>query len=163
MTKLEGKLRTSMYQIVDGMERKLDRIYRLSAELGFGRIVAQVGTRSCELLEYLLEKQASNPSNELQYVHFERKEAWPVYLLPTIERVIESCKPYAKCVDEDGSFIDPSSKDLIVDPSLQWFAFLIYDETHQRRKSGWQVVVYDDKATVDILEVDRFYQRDEVG
>ena len=157
MEGLEGKLMNCMHDYVYGMEQKLKKIYGLSEELGFGRIVARVGSRSCDLLEYYIKKSWPGNLDRLHYVNFNLREEWPLPWFP-LEEILKMASPFSERVDDDGYFIDRDSKDLVVKSNLQSLAFGIYEETYRKRQQGWHVVLRGGGNVKDILDVDRFFK-----
>ena len=160
---MEGRLITSMYQMVGEMEDKLRRIYALTTELGFQRTVT-VGSRSCDLICYYLQKleQHEVETHSISFVNHEKKQAFGMYI-PRLEYLLERSQPFCEHVNEDGFLLDPTSKDFVVNHNMQWMLFQIYEKTYNQRKKGWDVFVREDGRIVDHLDVDPFYRGENSG
>lgn len=154
---IEGKLMTSMYHMVGEMEEKMKRIYGLTEELGFGRNTVMVGSRSCDLLHYYLEKLEQHTNHCIGFVNFDKKQSFEMYI-PKLDYILERSQPFCEHVNEDGFLSDPLSKDFVLNYNMQWMVFQIYERTHQQRKAGWEVILKDNGNIVDLLDVDGFYE-----
>jgi hypothetical protein len=172
MTKLEGRLRSCMYDLVDRFEKNLREINELSTILGFGAKIGRpeffspqwsnrIGQKSCDFLQYCMERVYEYPDSQIVFVDSKLNHHGQLYVFPSLDEIIKMTSPCSHECDCDGYTYNENSKDLRVNEMLQLYAFAQYKETYEHRQQKHNPVIWRlPERIIEFLDIDKYFTND---
>jgi hypothetical protein len=167
--KLEGKLVSCMYDLVDRYTKTLMEVNQLSSSLNFGCIVGRpeyvylvnthkIGQKSCDFFQYCLEKVHDNEKSQIVFVDSKLHHKGQLYMFPSLDEIVKMTSPCSHECDNDGYAYNENSKDLRVNEYLQLFAIAQYKETYKHKKQGHSPILWRlPEGIIEILNVDSYF------